>query len=310
MRISVIVPSYRRPQPLRRCLEGLRAQTRRPHEVIVVMHEGDSESAAAATAGHGPWARSRLVRVPRRSAVAALEAGVEAAEGEIVSVTDDDAVPRAEWLERLTRHYEEPSVGAVGGRDSIHHGPAAMTGSAQVVGRVEWFGRVVGNHHLGEGRAREVDFLKGVNLSFRRELWEPIRGLRGAGAEVHWELHLCMRLRRKGWRVVYDPAAIVDHYGAPRMDERQRGELSLEYIADAAHNEMHALLSWLSGWRRAAAAVYGLGVGSRVVPGPVAAADRLLRGERKRLAAELRAAGVGRGLAMRSHLRRRPPRRH
>lgn len=33
---------------------------------------------------------------------------------------------------------------------------------------VQWFGRVIGNHHLGTGGVREVDILKGVNMSFRQ----------------------------------------------------------------------------------------------------------------------------------------------
>ena len=37
------------------------------------------------------------------------------------------------------------------------------------VGRVQWWGRRMGNHHLGAIAPVEVEWLKGANMSFRRE---------------------------------------------------------------------------------------------------------------------------------------------
>ena len=44
MKISVIVPTYRRPEYLRRCVKAIAEQTRNPDEVIVVIRETDSAS--------------------------------------------------------------------------------------------------------------------------------------------------------------------------------------------------------------------------------------------------------------------------
>ena len=44
MKISVVIPTYRRPESLKRCLEGLRRQVRPAHEVLVVTQDGDEES--------------------------------------------------------------------------------------------------------------------------------------------------------------------------------------------------------------------------------------------------------------------------
>jgi hypothetical protein len=110
-------------------------------------------------------------------------------------------------------------------------------------------------------------------------------------------------LRRQGWRLIYDPNAIVDHYVAPKMNERQRDDVSLEYVRDSAHNETYALLKWLPTWQRPVALLYELAVGSRMAPGLAAALDRWIRGvRRERIRADLGAALAGRRIAVRSHL--------
>jgi len=39
--VTVVVPTYRRPEHLGRCLEGIRAQSRAPDEVVVVRRADD-----------------------------------------------------------------------------------------------------------------------------------------------------------------------------------------------------------------------------------------------------------------------------
>ena len=153
--------------------------------------------------------------------VASMNAGLARTSGEFVALTDDDAEPRPDWLARLLPYFDDPGVGGVGGRDD----QAANPGEAADVGRVQWFGRVIGNHHLGVGPPRDVDVLKGVNCCFRGNLLRSVgfdRRLRGRGNVSHWELALCLRLRRDGWRLVYDPAIRVDHH--PRRPPRRRRE--------------------------------------------------------------------------------------
>ena len=87
--------------------------------------------------------------------LAALEAGAAAATGDIIAFTDDDAVPRREWLRRALTHFADPRVGGVGGRDLVATGDHDPT--AFVVGRIGRWGKVIGNHHVGIGPARPVD---------------------------------------------------------------------------------------------------------------------------------------------------------
>lgn len=303
MRLSVLVPTWQRPDDLGRCLDALAAQTRAPDEVLVVVRTGDEQSERVVARAAADTAAPRLVRVERAGVVAALNAGLEACGGDVVCITDDDTVPRHDWLARIAAYFEADSrLGALGGRDFIHGLPGVDTEPRATVGVVTHYGRLIGNHHLGVGAAREVDVLKGANLSLRRKAVEgtPVdERLRGQGAQAHFEVALCLALKRAGWRVVYDPAVAIDHYPAVRFGDDQRFDPSLPALANAVHNETYVLLRWLPPLRKAVVLGYSLLVGSRRAPGPLLALERLARGEparrvgaRTRVASRARLAGL------------------
>ncbi len=268
MHISVVVPTYRRPQSLACCLDALDRQTRLADETIVVVRGDDAAGQEVVRA------RSRAVRlvlVQRPGVVAAMNAGLEASSGDVIALTDDDSAPHADWLARIAAMFASDSrIAAVGGRDWVYSYRTGrlIEGSEPVVGTIGWFGRVTGNHHVGVGQARDVDVLKGVNLSVRGELLRQVRfdeRLRGVGTEHHWELALCLELRRRGWRIVYDPAIAVDHHIQPRVDDSRQFD-SLE-LRDSTHNETVAVLEYLSPFRGGLHLLWAAAIGTSSSPG-------------------------------------------
>jgi cellulose synthase/poly-beta-1,6-N-acetylglucosamine synthase-like glycosyltransferase len=269
--VTVLVPTYRRPRDLLRCLEAVSRQTRTADEVIVIVREDDHETREALTGADQHALRLRTVTVAEPGAVQALNAGLRGATGDIVAITDDDAAPRPDWLARIEAYFAaDGHVGGVGGRDWVHYGDRVENGARRIVGKVQWFGRTIGNHHLGVGRPREVDVLKGVNCAYRRTaIWHVgfDERLLGTGAQLYWELSLGLQLRRAGWKLVYDPEVAVDHYPAPRFDEDQRRSFRATTFGDMVHNETLVLLEHLSPMRRFVFGFWALFVGTRSAPG-------------------------------------------
>jgi GT2 family glycosyltransferase len=281
--VSVIVPSWRRTKSLGRCLRAIAAQSRVPDEVIVGARADDDETHRTVES------LARTFPAPLRCATT-LEAGVVAAmnaalaacrtDADIIALTDDDAEPRGDWLERMIDTFVDPAVGGVGGRDWQPY----ERGDRAVVGRVQWFGRTIGNHHLGAGPARDVDVLKGANCAYRAPLLRATgfdTRLAGQGAQLFWELALCLPIRRAGWRLVYDPAIAVEHHVEPRSDGDQlhRGEFVAEPLSDAVHNETLVLLECLGGSARAVFALWALLAGTQHEPGLAQLPRLLLRGD-------------------------------
>lgn len=265
VQISVVVPSYRRADALRSCLCALVAQTLQPLEILVVLRADDDESRSLVSEID---ALARVVIVDGPGQVAALNRGCVAARGEYIAITDDDAVPRPDWLHALAARFAtDPHIGAVGGRDIVHEDNRIVDGYAPLVGRVFWWGRRVGNHHF-RSRLQDTDFLKGANMAFRAMAWRPFDPrLRGDGAQVSNDLEATWSVRRRGWRVVYDPGVVVDHKPAPRHEADGRHHQSARAEQNAQHNEVYALLRHAAWWHRPILLAYHVLVGTRRAPG-------------------------------------------
>ena len=283
MTITVLVPTYRRPKDLCRCLEALKAQERPADQVIVTVREDDGETNAFLHGYDAAPLPFQIVRLGVPGVIAAMSAGMAQANGDIVALTDDDTAPHPDWLRRMEAHFAaNPEVGGVGGRDW----QANDHRSRRVVGKIQWHGRVIGNHHLGVGEARAVDILKGANCAYRTEPLKKIgfeSRLRGNGAQVHWELALGMAMRRAGWKLIYDPAVALDHFIAERFDEdaNHRGFFNAAGLTNSVYNETLILLTHLPPLRRAAFLAWAFLVGTWGEPGPLQVPRLLARRDKE-----------------------------
>lgn len=197
------------------------------------------------------------VLVYRSGQVAALNRGLSAIHSDITAITDDDTAPHPDWIARLLGHFADEYVAGVGGRDIVVWRDAVIgieDGLRSNVGRVGPYGQIIGNHHRGTGPVQAVDILKGANMAFRTA-WLRRFGfderLRGIGLELHNDLTVCLQIRRAGGRLLYDPEVLVDHYPAPRPDDKDdRTPGTVAAMSDEVHNETLALMEFLPGWRR------------------------------------------------------------
>lgn len=91
----------RRPHLLAEVFTGLRAQTERDFEVVVVRHRTTFEEAARVddlVAAQPGWMRVRLLDVAAPGRSAPLNAGFEAARGSYVAIHDDDDLTLPPWV--------------------------------------------------------------------------------------------------------------------------------------------------------------------------------------------------------------------
>jgi cellulose synthase/poly-beta-1,6-N-acetylglucosamine synthase-like glycosyltransferase len=245
----------------------LQEQTKPVDQVIVIVRDTDTETWQFLHQFSHHHLPLQTLTVTQPGVVAALNAGLAAVKGDIFSITDDDAAPHSNWLEKINTHFETDScIGAVGGRDWINHLHTIKENSSVIVGRLQWFGRVIGNHHLGVGKPREVDILKGVNMSFRTQAIGKLQfdqRMRGTGAQVHFEMAFTLSLKRAGWKIIYDPNIGVDHYPAQRFDEDQRGNFNEIALINLVHNETIVLLEHLPPLRQIVFLFWAILIGTR-----------------------------------------------
>ncbi|MEL6929625.1 MAG: glycosyltransferase family 2 protein [Cyanobacteria bacterium J06600_6] len=265
--ISVIIPTYKRPQDLEKCLHALKQQDRMADEILVVVRGTDSKTKDFLATFDIDSLPLRQIEVDIPGQVAALNKGLEAAAGDIVAITDDDGVPHPPWLKKIEAHFTaDNSVGGVGGRDWMYVDGKLHDGAQQTVGKVQWFGRTIGNHHLGVGTPQEVEILKGANMSYRRSAIGDLRfdtRLLGSGAEVHNDRGFSLNIRKAGWKLIYDPAVSIDHHHGKRFDEDQRGKFNQQAWFNEVYNNTIVMLDYLSPARRIIFIIWSLLIGTR-----------------------------------------------
>jgi glycosyltransferase involved in cell wall biosynthesis len=282
MKLSVLIPTYRRPDDLERCLQALTVQQRPADEVIIVRRDEDAATAELLEFWRGKLPLLSVV-VSQAGVVHALNEGKSHSSGDVLCITDDDSSPHPDWLSRIEAHFvEEPRLGGLGGRDHIFENGHWIEPRTQDVGRIHLFGRISGNHHQGLGVARTVDHLKGVNMAWRSAAIVNLRfdeSLRGHGAQVYFELAFSLAITRDKWLLKYDPSLLVDHFPGTRYDSDVRGRVNLEAAGNASYNFYWCLLHYmLPGPRRWAALQWERAVGSEKRPGFTRFLLALLRG--------------------------------
>ncbi len=117
--ISVLVPSYKRPEQLASCLGALALQTTLPDQVVVVRRDIDEATAQVLAGFEHPGIELTVVVVEKPGVIHAMAEGLRATTGDIVALTDDDAVfdpgldREADLNAFQTTQTSSPSVGGI-----------------------------------------------------------------------------------------------------------------------------------------------------------------------------------------------------
>src|SRR5262245_24292818 len=101
--ISVIIPTWKRGDLLRKCLQALHEQSFADFEIAIV------------SSGAGEWAESlarefgaRVLRLPENRGFAkAINAGIEASQSPFIVLLNDDAELDSAWLAHLAAMLEK-----------------------------------------------------------------------------------------------------------------------------------------------------------------------------------------------------------
>ncbi len=119
--ISVVIPTYQRPERIRRTLLHFEKVRFRPADYeLIVVDDGSEPPLEAATLAAPDGVSLTVLRVPHGGSGAARNAGVARARGELIAFLADDCEPDSDWLQALAAaHAQHPDCALGGG---IVHG--------------------------------------------------------------------------------------------------------------------------------------------------------------------------------------------
>ncbi|MFD1717287.1 mycofactocin biosynthesis glycosyltransferase MftF [Georgenia deserti] len=201
--VTVVVPAYRRHRQMDRLLTSVRS-TLGPVRVIVVDDgSGDGTARVArAAAAHG----AELVALPEnRGPADARNAGLAAVATPYVLFVDTDVVLRPGSVTTLLRHLADPGLAAVAPRVA----GMALPGENWVL-RYER-ARSSLDHGSDASLVRPFSPMAWVSTTCLLARTAALGDGFGAGMRVAEDVDLVWRLVDEGWRVRYEPRAVVEH---------------------------------------------------------------------------------------------------
>lgn len=212
--VSVVINTLNRCAHLEDALRSLRNLDYPNFEVIVVNGPSTDATEAVLSAWQG---NVKLERCGLPNLSMSRNVGIRAASGDIVAFIDDDAVPHPRWLTNIIPYFSDHRVGAVGGYTIDNTGVRLQAGKT-ICDRFgnayyvdEWFDE----RALCRPGTPYYRSLLGTNSAFRRSILQDIGGFDETFAYLLDETDVCLRIIDAGYRVLYEPNALVFHQYAP-----------------------------------------------------------------------------------------------
>lgn len=233
MTTSVIVVTLDRPDCLRRCLDCVTTQVPLPDQIIVVDSSEDDESQRVAYAADGVEYIRHVNGAGKMTA--SRNIALAHATSEIILFVDDDAYAQPGWLREMVSSFA-PGVGAVGGR-ALRNQPGEDVEGVNEIGRLSKSGELTGYFAADPAHEIAVDHVMGCNMAFLRTALAQLGGMRQdfkGMSGVREDTDVCLRVARLGYRLVFNPRAVVDHAGAPQA-KGARFDLRYDYYVQRNH---------------------------------------------------------------------------
>ena len=210
--VSIIIPVFNNWAFTHKCLHSLFVHSRGSYEIIVVDNNSTDETPQQLAAISGIRV---ITNATNEVFVNACNQAAQEARGDYLLFLNNDTEVTEGWLEAMLAPFSDATTGAVGAK-LIY-----PDGSLQEAGGIIWRDGNGCNYGNGDNPdlpkysyRKAVDYCSGACLMISTRLWNEIGGFDQRFAPAYYEdTDLCFTVRSMNYKVVYQPAARIVHYG-------------------------------------------------------------------------------------------------
>jgi glycosyltransferase involved in cell wall biosynthesis len=202
---SVIIPTKGRQRQLKACLQAfVRTEYALDRFEVIVVDDGSKIPLNALIDGFRRNIDVVLVAQPHSGPAAARNTGARLARGNYLAFTDDDCMPKPDWLEKLALRFNETPKHLVGGHtaNAVAHNPYSSASQMLIDYLYSQYNVV----------ADDARFLTSNNLAVPAAEFHALGGFDAsfplAAAE---DRDFCDRWRHHGLGMIYAPEVLVYH---------------------------------------------------------------------------------------------------
>lgn len=240
--ISVIIPNKDHTDDLDICLKSLYEKSSYKNFEVIIVENNSTEKETfeyyeALTKKHS---NIKIVTWKSKFNYSAINNfGVNYAKGEYILLLNNDVeIINGSCLEEMLMFAQRKDVGAVGAKlyysdDTVQHA-GVILGLGGTAGHAhKHFGRSHPGYMARASIAQNLTACTAACLMMRRDVFDEVGGLDESFEVAFNDVDLCMKIREKGYLVVFTPYAELYHYesksrgndSTPEKLERFRGEI-------------------------------------------------------------------------------------
>lgn len=242
--VSIIIPFRDKASVLETCVDSILRKTTYPRYRILLVDNGSREEETIQyLKGLEPQPAIQVLKYDRPFNYSAINnyAASQTDSEYVLFLNNDTEVISKDWIEVMLEHAQREEVGGVGALlyypdDTVQHA-GVILGLGGIAGHSH--SRVSRESFGYFGRMKVVHNLSAVTaacMMTRRSLFEEVGGFDESVTHAFNDVDLCLKIREKGYRIVYTPYAELYHHeslsrGYEDTPEKQaRFQREIDYI--------------------------------------------------------------------------------
>ncbi len=199
-KISVIIPAYNSEKTILQTIEAIKKQeglAEKPE--IIVVDDGSKDNTFNLLKG-----TDGIIAITQKNSgpATARNNGAKTATGSILVFTDSDTVPNKDWLQKLTKPFNDSDLMASTGTYSIENKDSKLALLIQT--EIEY------------KHSKYKDFIAfggTYNLAIRKEIFDRIGGFNEEYKSASGEdVDICYKILKQGYKIRFIKDAVVGHY--------------------------------------------------------------------------------------------------
>lgn len=201
---SIVIPTYNRPRQLAACLSSLQTldYPRDRFEVVIVDDGSQVDLSSVVTSGTGDLT-VRLLRQENAGPGAARNYGVAHANGDYIAFTDDDCMPKPNWLTSIAAHLERSPGALVGG-----HTLNALTENPYSSASQQLIDYLYAYFH---NKDKAIRFFTSNNMGVAKQTFLDVGGFNADLRIASEDRELCDRWLQHSYPMIYAPEVNIVH---------------------------------------------------------------------------------------------------
>jgi GT2 family glycosyltransferase len=201
--VRAVIVSYADAAATASAARSLQQQTVRPAEIVVVNNLPGADLAAL------PEGVKLIEPATNLGYPGGANLGAAGAQTDWIFFLNPDAVAQPDCLERLLEAGADERVGAVGAQVLLPSGLVNAGDNPLHLNGVSWAGRY--GEAVESGGPRDAAVVSGAATLVRTDAWNALGGMNAEYFLYHDDVELSLRLWISGWRVVFQPLALIEH---------------------------------------------------------------------------------------------------